>query len=167
MSNFKFPILFLLLVTYFLFLVTPIQAQSQEEQAVYNLNQGLVPPNALTETPPIENKNIFQQVLVLIGQKKDELIRLFLGSNISNTQKLFSQSEVINNSGVPEGVQPKDTDAVSDQQKKYLGTPTGTYGVTLPSFQDQPDDKRDIKTDEKSYECGIVPCDQGVHPITP
>lgn len=164
---FKFQFLLVLLVTCYLSLVTPIYAQSKEEQAVYNLNQGLVPPNALTDKPPVENKNILDELITRIKSGFQALSVLFIGQQLQDPQKTFSQSEVINNSGVPEGVQPKDGDPVPDQQTKFLGKPTGTYGVSLPSFKDLSDEQRDIKTDEKSYECGIVPCDQGVHPITP
>lgn len=165
MSITKFLINFIVIITLYCLLVTPIRAQSKEEQAVYNMNQLLVPASVITDKPISADQNIVSQFLSFIGQKKDEFLGLFWGQNISNPAKLFGQSEGINNAYVPGQIQPLETDPFIEQEKRFLGTQTGVYGVSLPTLADR--NNRDIKTDERDFECSIVPCDQGIRPITP
>lgn len=152
---------------FFSLLPSPIFAQAKEEGVIYNMTNLLTPLGEKCDKPPVDDGNILNKLITTIQAQAASLFGLFLGNTgtFQDANKLFSQSECLNSSYVPDQVQPKDSEPILDQQVRFIGKETGTMGVNLPDFADVKE--RNIKSDEKNYECSIVPCDQGVHPVIP
>lgn len=129
---------------------TPIQA-GREETAVYNFNQGLIPKEVIREAPEEKSGDFLSQLLAGITS--------LFSSFISNSSKLFAQSETINKASVPQEVHPPSNNPL-DLIKGFLGGSGGVYGVSLPKEVQS----GDIKGSEAAYEKANFP--EGIKPIT-
>lgn len=153
MKHFLLFFLFLLILV----LPGPILAGdcggTKEETAVSNLNVTL-PKNFPCQEPASD-------ILSNIGKFFESIGKLFFDKP-QNTNTLYSNSENLSRVSTPKEVQPN-SDNSADNVEGFLGKNTGAYGAELPlNFADE-----NLQDTEKSYECAIVPCKQGVQPITP
>lgn len=125
-------------------------APHREEQAVYNLNQGLLPAEAIKKES--EDQNFFQRIIY-------ELNQLF--SRLFNQPKFFAQSESIHQANLPKELKPEEEASPGGQIKSFLGGSTGFYGVSLPKFEGT---EETIKASEDLYQKAHFP--EGINPIT-
>lgn len=144
---------------------TPATTPPPEEDAVYDLNQGLKPPGTNPEVPEDTDifRTIFQRIEVIFST-------LFWWTEFHDKQKLSAQSEAIQQSEVPPELKP-DGSNPEVNIKVHLGGSAGTYGNSLPDFDPTQGDcgvenpqEEIIKFSECMYEQANFP--PGVHPIT-
>lgn len=119
-----------------------------EEQAVYSQSQGLLPgfKNSITC-----NLNPIQQFFSAI-------LSIF-NVNFCDPQNFYNESKFLHQSELPKKLSP--TGSTEDQIKGFLGGPTSSYGVTLPTFKNQ---TGTVAETEKRYEKSHFPKD--ITPIT-
>lgn len=161
MSAQKLVISFQLLVFSLIFLIftTSLQAASSsqplipDEQAVYNLNQNLLAPEAIKDIPADQS---------LLGKITSTVTSFFSKvSQIFNPQKLFAQSESIHQVQTPSEAQSKETNPANIFES-FLGGKTGVYSISLPEGIGKTSDK--IIDKEKQFQQANFP--PGISPIT-
>ncbi|QQG43760.1 MAG: hypothetical protein HYW45_01925 [Candidatus Daviesbacteria bacterium] len=152
----KITIIFLLFTVGYLLLATPIQAITinSEEQAVYNLNQNLLAPEAVKDKLP--NQDLVSQILSGIGNFFSELVSK--AGQTLNIEKFFVQSETIQQTQTPPDVKLQGTPI--EQLKSFLRGPTGVYGTDLPTLPGV----EKVKDYEETYQQANFP--EGVKPVT-
>lgn len=154
--------IFVLLHT-FPFTLYPVYADepavSSEEQAVYNLNSGLLPD----ELAKIERPSEPSLIEKLLGVLRSLIAGLFK-QGPQKPDKLYSQSETIHQVELPEELKPKSQgdQGPVEKLKRSLGTRTGIYGVELPDFVESLGDR--VEPYEEAYEKANFPDE--VRPIT-
>lgn len=153
--------LFLLVVTYLLFVTSVIAANSSQplipdEQAVYNLNQNLIAPEAIKDQP--SEPSLINKITSGIGDFFEQLLTKL---PIINGLKLFAQSETIHQAQIPAEAQLPSVSAI-DKLKGFLGGKTGVYSVSLPEGIGKTSDK--IIDKEKQFQQANFP--DGISPIT-
>lgn len=157
----KSLVVLLVLLHLFLFPLSPIYADelavSSEEQAVYDLNKGLLPDERAQVEKPAE-QSILQTLLNSLANIFNSLFKV----GPADKTKLYSQSENIHQATLPEELKPK-TPSLVDRVKGFLGTSTGFYGADLPETVDKPAGNP-IEQYEKFYEQANFPDE--VRPIT-
>lgn len=134
-----------------------IYGQTPEEQAIYNLNQGLLPKEVIKEKPS-EDQNILQKILSALSNLVSPLLFIF---QPQNPPKVYSQSESIQQAEVPIELKPQDENPV-DRLKEFLGGSLGFYGVSLPDISGI--NKEGIQESERLYEKANFP--EGIRPVT-
>lgn len=142
---------------------TPTPTVGPEEKAVYNLSQGTLPEGLVKESVP-ENKNILEQFFNNAGKLLSNIFGgLFFGF-IVDSQKMYTQSDNINQAGVPQKLVPQKGNVGTNIQE-YLGGSTGVYSVKLPKEIQQINPAgAPIGQAEKAFERANFP--EGVNPIT-
>lgn len=130
---------------------------TKEEQAVENINNGVLPSQIIKEEA--ENKNLLQ----LIQERLSNLIGV-LFNQPTDKDKFYRNSQNLQTVGLPKELQTQTQDNPLENFKQFLGGTTGLYGVNLPQFSEP---LKEVKDYETSYECANFPCQDGIHPIIP
>lgn len=149
---------------FFLILTAPILAATSnqplipDEQAVYNLNQNLLAPEAVKDTPV--EQNLIGEITSSIGSFISQSLTK-LSSISFNGPKFFAQSQSINQAQIPTEVQPQSPN-ILEKLKGFLGGRTGVYSVSLPDTVGKSSDN--VGEREKQFQQANFP--PGVSPIT-
>lgn len=128
---------------------------SREELAIYNMNQSLIPGQAIKQKPA--DQGIISRLLNAMAG----FFQFNFFTPPSQKDKFYAQSEGLQQSNVPEGVIPSST-SPENNLKYYIGSPSGYYGVELPSELHQ--SANAIKDYEKRYEKSYFP--ENTAPVT-
>lgn len=162
-------------VLLFLLLILPfskVLAATSEEQAIYDLNNGSLPKEAVITTTDKQEGFITQASNFVIGP----ILYIVNGvSGIAGLGSLFqkppskpvqliSQSGSIHKSDLPAELTPPENAGIVDKVKGFLGNSTGFYPVDLPDFLKSTGLGPEITKRERAYEQANFP--EGVHPIT-
>lgn len=162
----KLPLILLLLIYQLFFSISALTASSDdpttEEQAVFNLNQGIL-PNEASGNFNKEEEGLFKIFLKKLSSWGQGIRRLFRQEpNYPGT--LLMQSGGLHQSQLPPELVPKEEELL-DKLKGFLGGSTGFYGVNLPDFSKELDEKEPYVTSYgEFYEQANFP--EGVKPIT-
>lgn len=125
----------------------------------------------ITTKPPPEEQAIYNQITGLLASQKTEACELNPLQQLINSifsifkvqffcpPKFFNQAKALHQSELPKELTP--TGNIENRLKGFLGRPTSSYGVTLPSFTNNTDD---VKQTEKRFEKAHFP--PGITPIT-
>lgn len=141
-----------------MFFIPTAFAQTTEEQAVYNLNQGLLPQEAIGQEQGAGN--IFEEFARRIAN--------FLVSHLlflrqpADPDKVFVESKSIQQAEIPPELKPRRDESPIEQLRKFLGGSFGVYPVSLPDIPGV--NKESIQESEKLYENSYFP--ENVKPIT-
>lgn len=134
---------------------------TSEEQAVSNLNQGLLPQTIIPDPLPSTDSGFLSDAASFLTQ-------------LLNPFKFLAQSTTIHTAYLPNEIIDKKTDEVAQADSnvlgikegfsnlinKFLGGQTGYYGTGLPDFVKD----KDLQESEKLYEKANFP--EGINPIT-
>lgn len=171
-----FSLIALVFIFVFLLYAVPLMlnttyAVTREEQAVYNISNGNLPPEIVNE--PIENEDGIKSFL----DKAGEFVSSFFNAP-KDKPKYYAQSERVNKGDVPDQVVPKST-SFFDSLLSFVGKNTGFYSNYLPP-EFVKDDKvlgvnlttnpatlikpREIKDYEEAFETTHFP--DGISPVT-
>jgi len=121
-----------------------------EEQAVYSQSQGLLPGF----------KNSISCNLNPIQQFFSAILSIFK-INFCDPETFYKESKFLHQSELPKELVPSKEISIEDQVKGFLGGPTSSYGVSLPTFKNQ---TGTVAETEKRYEKSHFPA--GITPIT-
>ena len=122
-----------------------------EEQAVYSQSQGLLP--GFGKSVSSCNLNPIQQFF--------RAILSIFKVRFCDPETFYNQSKLLHQSELPKELIPSKEISIEDQVKGFLGGPTSSYGVTLPTFKNQ---TGTVAETEKRYEKSHFPA--GITPIT-
>lgn len=122
-----------------------ITKSNPEEQAVYNLNKGLLPKDIIKEQP--EDQSLW------------DMITRSLSKLFSLPLKFFAQSETIHQATTPLELKPTES-SPAGQIQGFLGGSAGFYGVVLPTEVQS----NSIKESEENFEKANFP--EGIKPVT-
>lgn len=152
--NFKF----LILIIFFLYTLYPISYThpafaASEEQAIYNLNNGIFPDEVKAKQEPTD-------ILTVIRNFIGNLFNGIFKIQPSNTEKTFSQSDNLQQATIPDKYREIKKNDLPSTLKQFLGGSTGFYGEELPTELQT----TDVGQSEKNYEQVNFP--QGINPIT-
>lgn len=137
---------------------TPSSTTS-EERSVYNLNQGLLPKEAIGQEPV--GGNIFEALVR--GIFNFLVSHLLFLRQPGDPDKVFVESRSIQQAEIPPELKPKQDENPIEQLRKFLGGgSSGVYPVSLPDIPGV--NKESIQESEKLFEKSYFP--EGINPIT-
>lgn len=130
---------------------------TSQEGCAFKYQDDFANPTNITErTAPASNKTILDALFALFS-------KIFFNAP-SNKEETFISTENTANTTTPSNLKPNTGNAEEDYTDWV--TINNLNADMPPNLDNKPVDTWNVQFGETAKECGLVPCDQGVHPIT-